>query len=504
MASFYSGTQLTDVVVHYENQLKVRIQCSQSIMYEMHEAFSFFVQGYKFTPQFKSGRWDGRVSMLDLRSKQLFRGLLPKLETWCETNEYSLSYSDPASLAPKLHFDTAYLADCSGIGKFTPKDYQANAVSIGLSKNQQLLLSPTASGKSYIIYLMCRWILDNTDGNVLVSVPTTALSEQLITDFEEYAEGLEWDVRSFATTLYSGKEKNSHHRIKISTWQSAVKMPPEWFQQFDAYICDEAHGADSKSIKAIVNNMVDAPIRIGLTGTLDGTKMHELEMQAMFGAITKVASTRELMDRGDLAKLEIDCIRLRYNADDIKLVQPMEYQDEIKFLLQHKTRNKVLVNLALQQPANTLLLVNEIEHGDSLHEMLLEKAVKYDKEILYIKGAVNVEEREVIRKKLETSDHFVLLATLGTFSTGANVKNLHYAIFGHPFKSQIRTLQSIGRSLRVMPGKTHAKLIDVADDLVHVTKKGKEKLNTTMEHFIERLRIYQNEQFPYKIVKVSL
>lgn len=495
---------MTDIIVHYCNQLKVKLECSPSVMYELHDAFSFFVPGYKFTPQFKSGRWDGRVSMIDARNRQLFRGLLPKLEKWCETSEYSLSYSDPASLAPKLAFDTAYLADCSGIGKYQPKDYQVEAVTQALTNNQHLILSPTGSGKSYIIYLMCRWLLDNTENGILITVPTKALSEQLITDFEDYAEPVGWDVRSNMATLYAGKDKDTDHRIKVSTWQTAVKQPPEWFEQFDAYICDEAHGADSKSIKAIVNNMVDAPVRIGLTGTLDGTKMHELEMQALFGGVSRVATTRELMDRGDLAKIEIDCIRLRYNDDDIKIAQALDYQGEIKFLLNHPKRNLVLTNLALQQSSNTLLLINEIEHGDLLHEMLLKKAAKYGKEILYIKGEVDVTEREIIRKKLETGTNFVLIASIGTFSVGANVKNLHFAIFGHPFKSQIRTLQSIGRTLRVMPGKTHAKLIDVADDLVKTSKRGKETLNTAMSHFIERLSIYQAENFPYKIVKVSL
>lgn len=492
-----------DVLIQPKDQLKVRVQCSSGVAYEIAEHFSFFVPGYKFMPLYKAGRWDGKIKMFDVRNREFYRGLLPRLTEWLEENAYTFDFEDKAAMRPQVPYDPSWLNRWSEYGKLEPKPHQVKAINAGLGLNQALIMSPTGSGKSYIMYMMVRYLLETTDQDILITVPTTSLVEQLYKDFDDYS--VDWSAEENCQMIYSGKEKNTNHRVKISTWQSIYKLDKKWFSGFGAYLCDEAHGADAKSISGIVDKLSHAPVRIGLTGTLDGTVLHELEMLARFGPVVKATTTAELMKSGDLSSLTIRCLRLQYSPDEIKYVKGLEYQQEIDFLISHEMRNRVLVNAALNEPKNTLMLFNYIDkHGVVLYDLLKKKAEKFGKKIYYISGSVAVDEREQIRAILEKEDNCILLASMGTFSTGINVKNLHTIIFCHPYKARIKTLQSIGRGLRTMAGKDGATLIDIADDLVHTTRKGAEKLNTTMKHFIERLKVYQSEQFPYKIIPVPL
>jgi superfamily II DNA or RNA helicase len=495
---------MTDIIIHHSDQIRARLECSGGIAYEVAEEFSFFVKGYKFMPTFKSGRWDGRIKMFDVRNRLFYRGLIPRLIEWCHANDYTIKIDADAKagLRPQVAYDPTWLDNWAKYGKFKPKAYQITAINHSLKVNQTLLMSPTGSGKSYMMYMMVRYLLENTQEDILITVPTTSLVEQLYSDFADYA--VDWNVDNYVTKIYSGKEKNTKHRVKISTWQSVYKLPQNWFARFGAYLCDEAHGADSKSISSIVDKMPEASVRVGLTGTLDGTKLHELEMLARFGGIFRATTTRDLMDSGDLATLDIRCLKIQYTDEEIKHVKLLDYQGEIDFLITNDRRNNILVNAALSEPKNVLMLFNFIDkHGTKLYEMLRSKAEKYNKKIYYIHGGIDVEDRENIRQLLEKYDNCILLASFGTFSTGINVKNLHTVIFCHPFQAKIKTLQSIGRTIRTAAGKDGATLIDIADDLVYKTKKGVEKINTTMKHFIERLKIYQSEKFTYKIINLS-
>jgi len=399
---------MADIIIHYQNQIKCRLECSGGIAYEIAEAFSFYVKGYKFMPQYKSGRWDGRIKMFDVRTRLFPRGLLPRLVEWCSNNDYviKIDSDDKAKFRPQVEYDIAFLDNWKKYGKLEPKSYQKSSIETALKQNQTLILSPTGSGKSYVIYMIVRYLLEHTKEDILITVPTTSLVEQLYSDFNDYA--VDWNVENYVTKIYSGKEKNTKHRVKISTWQSIYKLPSSWFSRFGAYICDEAHGADAKSISSIVDKIPDAPIRIGLTGTLDGSKLHELEMLSRFGNLFVAATTKDLMDSGDLAELDIRCLKIRYSDDDVKLVKSLDYQGEIDFLVSNERRNNVLVNAALNEPKNVLMLFNFIDkHGAKLYDLLKAKADQYNKKIYYIHGGIEVEDRERIRQLLEKENPIV-------------------------------------------------------------------------------------------------
>ncbi len=496
---------MSDIILHYKNELHARLECSVGISYEISEAFAFFVNGYKFMPAFKAGRWDGKVRLYSVKDRSFYIGLLPKLIEWCEESGYTISYANPDDFKnSRTEIDDEGWKWLLTTGKFDPKWYQKEAVFKALNESKSLILSPTGSGKSYIQYLIIRYLLEHYDGKILMTVPSTSLVEQMYSDFESYStDG--WSVEDNVHRIYSGKEKYTEHRVVISTWQSAVKLPDAWFKSFNAYICDEAHGADAKSISSIIDRLAHARFRLGLTGTLDGTKMHELDMQARFGKIIRVASTKDLQDEGSLAPLTIECLQLRYGKDDIALVKNMDYDGEIKFIVGHKKRNFLLAKTALAQEGNTLMLFNYVQkHGKVLYELMKPMCEKAGKKLYFISGSTAVDDREQIRQILEKENNAILLASYGTLAVGVNIKNLHNLIFCHPIKAVIRTLQSIGRILRTAEGKVDVKLIDIADDLSYNTRNGVKKQNTVLRHFLERLKLYVSEKWKYKIIPIQM
>lgn len=489
---------MTDILIQPVNQLRVRLVANHEWMHAIRDHFSFFVPGYQFVPAFKAGRWDGRIRMLDAKNHTFPKGLLPRLVQWANHNDASVKVDQPKELKPVLEYDQEWEKSWPEICHFNPFPHQVTAIRAGLRMNQVLLLSPTGSGKSLIQYMLIRYIIEHSDFNIILTVPSTNLAEQIVQDFREYTKD-DFDVDSHVHILYSGKEKKTTKRVLITTWQSVFKESREFFERYNAFICDEAHQASQDSLTAIVEKLSHAPIRIGLTGTLNGSKLHELEMLARFGPLIRVATTEELIEAGLLARLDIECTRLSYPPDVARLVSSMDYASEIDFLMAHDGRNEFIVNKAVSREGNTLVLFNFKEkHGELLREMLEERCEAAGKKFYYLTGDIDAKLREKVRPILEQNDNCVVLATFGILSIGWNVKNLKHLIFAHPYKALIKTLQSIGRILRVSVGKDGAKLYDIGDDLIHRTAK-REKMNHTMKHFIERLTIYQDENFPYTV-----
>jgi superfamily II DNA or RNA helicase len=230
---------------------------------------------------------------------------------------------------------------------------------------------------------------------------------------------------------------------------------------------------------------------------LDGTQTHRLVLEGLFGPVRKVISTKELIDKKHLAEFNIKAIVLSY-PDDIRkmIIRSANYQAELDYLVACEARNKFIKNLALSLEGNTLVLYQYVEkHGVVLEKMLKDN----NRPVYFVSGSVDGEEREHIRKVVENESNAIIVASFGTFSTGVNIKNLHNIIFTSPSKSRIRNLQSIGRGLRKSDTKTAATLYDIADDFSWKSKK-----NFTLLHFMERVKVYNEEKFKYKIYKVSL
>lgn len=489
-----------------KNEVYVHIECEKHIAKELSEYFTFYVPGYQFTPAFKNRIWDGKIRLMDLRTNNLYLGLFPYIEKFAEDRGYDIEYGDPR---PDLADDfSVYLAK-----KFTQelnlhahgnhievRDYQLDAFVHGMRNKKKLLLSPTASGKSLIIYLFIRQFLDYKGYRGLIIVPTTSLVEQLYTDFADYSSENGFDVEKNIHRVYQGKDKVSDKSLIISTWQSLYKMPTEYFEKFDFIIGDEAHLFKAQSLATIMTSCINTKYRIGLTGTLDGTKTHKLVLEGLFGPVYKVTTTKKLIDSEQLASFNIKCLILKHPDDISKELKKKEYKDEIEYIINCEARNRFIKNLALSLGNNTLILYQYVDkHGKLLYDWITNAKNIGNRKVFFIHGGVDAEEREKVRKIMEEEKDAIVIASFGTFSTGINIRNLHNIIFASPSKSRIRNLQSIGRGLRKGETKDTATLYDIADDL----RVGKH-MNFTLRHFVERTKIYNDEGFPYKLYKIGL
>ena len=333
------------------------------------------------------------------------------------------------------------------------------------------------------------------DNNILIIVPTTSLVEQLYKDFKDYG----FDVDKNVSRKYHGYDIDLDKRITISTWQSLYKMPKKFFEDYGAVIGDEAHLFKAVSLTKIMTKLTDCKYRIGLTGTLDDSKTHKLVLQGLFGMVNKVVSTSELIDRKQLAQLKVICLNLKYPESEAKKVKDVKYFEELEYITSSKPRNKYIRNLALALKGNTLLLFQLVEkHGEILFNLIKEKADSKRK-VFFVFGGTDTDDREQIRAITEREDDAIIVASYGTFSTGINIRNLHNIVFSSPTKSPIRVLQSIGRGLRVGDKKDSATVYDLSDDLSY-----KGKPNFTLNHFKERVNIYNREGFNYEIHTVDL
>lgn len=481
------------------NEVYGKVECERHVARELSEYFTFFVPGYQFVPAYRNRIWDGKIRLFNLQTNQLYLGLISYLTEFCDEREYTYSHDlieDEYSVyhAHKF-FDTLNLhSNGNPIGV---REHQQNAFIEAIQKRRTLLLSPTASGKSLIIYLICRQLLDYQNLKGLIIVPTTSLVEQLYGDFGDYASESGFKNYMHVHRIYQGKEKVTDKAITISTWQSLYKMPSEFFHQFDYVIGDEAHLFKAQSLTSILTSCINAKYRIGLTGTLDGTKTHKLVLEGLFGPTKRVVTTKELIDKKQLSPFNIKCLVLKHSDEICQQMKDKSYPDELKYLIESENRNRFIRNLAVSLNKNTLVLFQMKKHGKLLYEMIKEKAI--GRNVFFVDGDVETEVREQIRKIMEVSNDAIFVASFGTTSTGINIKNLHNIIFTSPSKSRVRNLQSIGRGLRQSDGKEIATLYDIADDL-----RIKKHTNFTLQHFVERVKIYNEEQFSFKIYNIGL
>ena len=492
---------MEQIAVAKLNETFLQISCESSTERELSEHFCFYVPGYKFMPAYKNRMWDGKIRLFDYRKKTIYCGLFNYLKEFAEQRGYSLVTDYRPTGKENVDDLVSRLPLTAAGASIRPRGYQLAGVKHALANHKSLLLSPTASGKSLMIYLAIRHFLENNKKqNVLIVVPTTSLVEQMYSDFGDYSSTDSWNVADNCHRIYSGKEKiNLNHRVIITTWQSVYKMPTPWFKDYGMVIGDEAHNFKAKSLTAIMEKCVNAKYRIGTTGTLDGTQTHQLVLEGLFGPVYKVTTTKDLMDADDLAQLEIRILLLKYNDEYCKAVSKMKYQDELDFIVRYGPRNEFISDLATKITGNTLVLFQYVEkHGKPLHD-ILKKKVDKDRKLFYVSGETDVDTRENIRAITEKEDNAIIVASLGTFSTGINIKKLHNIIFASPSKSQIRVLQSIGRGLRKSGDGINTIIYDIADDLHWKTQK-----NYTLNHAGERISIYSKEKFEYNINEIKI
>ena len=485
---------MTHLIIKKKNEVYTTINSEQHVYHELSDHFTFEVPGAKFMPQYRNKYWDGKIRLYDIRKNELYTGLIDRVISFCNRQGYTYEFEGNKFYG--LPIEENEMISPEGVSDYIksisvhkPRGYQIKGVYDALKNYRKLLISPTASGKSLMIYSITRYHVERGDKTLIV-VPTTSLVEQMYKDFMDYS----WDVKRYCHRVYSGRDKNTDLAVTITTWQSIYKLEKKYFDQFKTVIGDEAHLFKSKSLVNIMTKLLDCKNRYGFTGTLDGTQTHKWVLEGLFGPSYKIIRTDELMKKGYLSKLNIKVLTLKHPARKFNT-----YEDEIQYLITHTQRNNFIKNLALDQKGNTLILYTRVEsHGLPLFE-LINSFKEENRNCFFVHGGVDTEDREEVRTITEKEDNAIIIASYGTFSTGINIRNLHNVIFASPNKSKIRNLQSIGRVLRKGDNKVKATLFDIADDITYGSSK-----NYTLNHMMERVKIYNEENFNYEMLTIPL
>jgi len=486
---------MSHLIISKKNEVYLKIDSEPHVYYELSDQFTFDIPNAKFSPAYKKKFWDGKIRLFNTQKGEIYVGLLDKIIQFCKDHGYTYEFTDSEYYG--LPFEVNDMISLEGVKDYMksicnhqPREYQVDGVYDALKHNRKLLISPTASGKSLMIYSIVRYFVEKGK-NILIVVPTTSLVEQMYKDFADYG----WNVGSYCHKLYAGKEKKTDSQVMITTWQSIYKLPKQYFERFDVVVGDEAHQFKSKSLISIMTKLLDTKYRYGFTGTLDGSQTHKWVLEGLFGPSYKIIKTDELMKKGHLAKLDINVLLLKHPPNKFET-----FEDEVQYIIGHHRRNNFIKNLALDLKGNTLILFARVEgHGEPLYNMINNSNLIEKRHVFFVHGGVDTEDREKVREITEQENNAIIVASYGTFSTGINIKNLHNVIFASPSKSRIRNLQSIGRVLRKGNQKTRATLYDIADDISYKSRK-----NYTLNHLIERIKIYNEENFDYDIVNIPL
>ena len=485
---------MSHLSISKKNEVSLQVRSEPHVYYELADQFTFEVPGAKFSPAYKKRYWDGKIRLFNTQTGEIYVGLLDRIVQFCKDHGYTYEFKKNDYYG--LPFEVNEMISREGvkdymtaISKYQPRAYQIDGVYDALRHNRKLLISPTASGKSLMIYSIVRYFVEKKKSTLIV-VPTTSLVEQMYKDFEDYG----WDVGSYCHKIYAGKERETDSQVIITTWQSIYKLPRKYFNRFEVVVGDEAHQFKSKSLISIMTKLDNAKYRFGFTGTLDGSQTHKWVLEGLFGPSYKIIKTDELMKKGHVATLDINVLLLKHPPNKFE-----NFEEEVQYIITHDRRNKFIRNLALDLKGNTLILFARVEgHGEPLYEMINNNVIE-QRHVFFVHGGVATEDREKVRDITEREDNAIIVASYGTFSTGVNIKNLHNVIFASPSKSRIRNLQSIGRVLRKGNNKTKATLYDIADDISYKSRR-----NYTLNHLIERIKVYNEENFNYDIVNIPL
>lgn len=460
---------------------------------ELGEFFSFFVNGYQFSPKYKKGMWDGKIRLYNRRTHYLFKGLLHHLYEFANDRGYTISKN--FKLKPGNPNIDEILSRINLPETYSPRPYQIDGYTECVKRHRAVILSPTSSGKSLLIYLLTR----HYESKTLIVVPTIGLTLQMAEDFRDYGFKGKIQIIDGKADKSVWKTDDIDADVVISTWHSIYKLEKKWYKQFDLVLGDEAHLFSASSLQTAMKKMSDVKYRFAFTGTLQDSETHQLMIQALFGEVFSLISTRDLIDGGYASDINIDILLLKHKTPSLT---SRKYQDEKEYIVTHEKRNKFIRNMAKKLNGNTLILFEWVDkQGKVIYDLIRLSLETSDRKVFFIYGGTEAEQREEIRKILANEADAILIASYGTLSTGANIRNLHNIIFASPSKGRIRVLQSIGRGLRLHESKSKMQLYDIADDL---RRSDSSPVNHTLKHLYERVKLYNEQKFQYRITRIEI
>lgn len=372
--------------------------------------------------------------------------------------------------------------------------YQKEIIEKSLQRGNGVCVLGTGGGKTLTIATLIHNIIQKSnldDFKCLLIVPDVGLVQQTFQDFEEYNV-------PFTFSRWSGDHKlNTESNVVIATSKIFQRQfdQHDWFQHVDLVVVDEVHKVKHKNKLGKLIKKIHTPNKFGFTGTLPEEKIDQWSVIGAFGPCFYEKGSDELREEGFLTSAEVKVLKIAHKRRPKTQFKPEEwtstamYVAELDFIYESEYRNKVIKKICTNFENNTLILVNHIRHGEILQEVLSDIT---GRQIYFVQGEVEVEERERIKKIMENNCNVICIAMTSVFSTGINVKNIHMILFASGGKAFIRLVQSIGRGLRKHHTKDKLIIIDLADQF----KYG-------LEHLAKRLTIYEKEKIPFSISSIK-
>ena len=496
-----------DLKLFKKNESTLTVQCNSTISKELYNFFSCMSNNYKFDPRYKMKVWDGKLHFFSIQNNEIGIGLYDKIYEFARKGNYTIMDTFvEGNQITKSQFQK--FVDWLEL-PFPLRPYQFEAAYEACVRKRVNIHISTAGGKSLVIYIICRF-LEKQNKKVLLIAPQTQLTEQMRGDFEEYG----WNTDKYCRTIYGGQIKNFSTTVSIATWQTMMneitktKEGKLMISEFDCIIVDEAHMAAGKSIQTISKYCINASYRFGFSGTYPQPNTPDwFSIVGAFGPIKTFADYKHLQEHGYISKIKIYNLLLSYpKQDKVALYNTAgtDYQKQNDFIYGNASRNDFILKLVQKMESNCLILFTKKEKHGYIVKNILEQQLK-DKKIIYLDGDTPVDEREDVRKLIETRNDIVLLASYGILSAGWNVKNLHNIIFASGYKSKVKVLQSIGRGLRLHKDKDYLKLFDIIDDFSFSDKKNSiHFINHSIRHSREREGFYNEQGWDFNTVKIKI
>ncbi len=475
-----------------EDEVNIKIEGLEvDVRRKLSNALKFEVPYARYMPQYKLGRWDGKVAFFGIGGSGYVNHLGIITDVLQRCNVEITDIKDKRKLL-SLKFNNI-TEDFWG-KKTWPKghpaegeliklrDYQVEVINNFLQNPQALQEVATGAGKTIITATLSK--ITESYGRSLVIVPNKSLVTQTEDDYINC--GLDVGV-------YFGDRKELGRTHTICTWQSlnildkktkdgsAVLSLAEFLEDVQTVIVDEVHQAKAEVLKKLLTqNLRNAPIRWGLTGTIPKEKFEFESIHASLGPVIGNITAKELQDKGVLSNCHVNVVQL------IDTLVHTNYQEELKYLVTNKDRIEYIGKLlnTISQSGNTLILVDRISAGELLQELIPNS--------VFVKGDVKLKDRKEAYDEINEGTNHVVIATYGVASVGINIPRIFNLVLIEPGKSFVRVIQSIGRGVRKAKDKDFVQIWDITSTCKFAKR-----------HLTQRKKFYKEAEYPFTLEKVE-
>jgi superfamily II DNA or RNA helicase len=501
-----------------KNFLQV-VDCTSNEIEQLEFSFTRKVDNW-FIIKRKKPHWDGDIRYID-KYQRVPIGLWKEVENLCKKFHFPLEIEGIEHLYDKTHNDSDFKKWAISYfeeSKITPRDYQLEGASRVLKFKNCTEEISTSGGKTLIAFMIFKYLHDvKKKPRMLYVVPNVNLVTQTEEKFYEYEDSCGKRPNWKSDCAFGGARKNDDKQFDIvfGTYQTLSKKGLEYFAQFDAVCIDETHHAKANSIKNILVKCYNAEYKFGLTGTLpeDGSNA-SFTIQAYLGPRVYTVHSADLIAAGNATPVKVVGIELDYLEPEIKKKLydlrnvSGDEKDGAKLLnlekdvaRESRKRFNYIVSKIASVTKNSLVLFSDIknDYGRTLYNWMKENT---EKNVYYIDGGTKNENRDYYKKQMENQEDTIIIASIGVFSEGIDILNLHNIFVIESYKSQFIVRQVLGRGMRLMSGKEKVIVIDFSDNFEYGS--GFQKVNYLMRHGNEREKLYKESRFPYKRFKIKL